>query len=61
MFHFELHQQRTAELRRRAEQERLVREALDARRAARRSAAGRSSGTEPDPRDPSRTRFTRAA
>ncbi|MER7835100.1 hypothetical protein ABTY98_04085 [Streptomyces sp. NPDC096040] len=41
MFAFELHEIRSAELRRQAEDARLVREAVRSRRAARREAAAR--------------------
>ncbi|MFH0521321.1 hypothetical protein ACHBTE_29600 [Streptomyces sp. M41] len=43
MYDFELHHIRSAEMIRRAEQERLVREAVRVRRAARREAARRSA------------------
>ncbi|MFE3169478.1 hypothetical protein [Streptomyces sp. NPDC059224] len=43
MFEFELHEIRTAELHRRAADARLVREALRARRAARREQAARQA------------------
>ncbi|MFE7234334.1 hypothetical protein ACWCRF_30205 [Streptomyces sp. NPDC002405] len=61
MFHYELHQLRSAELGRRAEQDRLVREVLRARRAARRSAGRRTAEAEPHTHGPHRWRFTRAA
>ncbi|PZH17371.1 hypothetical protein C1I97_05300 [Streptomyces sp. NTH33] len=61
MFHLELHQLRSAELARRAEQDRLVREALSARRATRRSAARRTPEAEPHSHGPRRHRFTHAA
>ncbi|MFB7736544.1 hypothetical protein ACFC08_19600 [Streptomyces sp. NPDC056112] len=62
MFHYELHQLRSAELGRRAEQNRLVREVLRARRAARRSADGRTAEAEPHTHGPHhRRRFARAA
>ncbi|MFD4609094.1 MULTISPECIES: hypothetical protein [unclassified Streptomyces] len=61
MFHYELHQLRSAELGRIAEHDRLVREVLRARRAARRSAGGRTAETEPHTHRPHRHRFTRAA
>ncbi|MFE9170056.1 hypothetical protein [Streptomyces kebangsaanensis] len=61
MFHLELHQQRVTELYRRAEQDRLVREALSARRAARRTAARRTPEAEPHTHSPRRHRFTHAA
>lgn len=57
MFHLELHQQRATELRRRVEQDRLVREALSARRAA----AGRTPEAEPHTHGSRRHRFARAA
>ncbi|KUM67562.1 hypothetical protein J7F01_24905 [Streptomyces sp. ISL-22] len=43
MYEYELHHIRTAELIRQAEHERLVREAVRVRRAARREAANRSA------------------
>ncbi|MFH9981420.1 hypothetical protein ACH4ND_19645 [Streptomyces sp. NPDC017179] len=61
MFHYELHQLRSAELGRIAEHDRLVREVLRARRAARRSAGGRTVEAEPHTHRPHRHRFTRAA
>ncbi|MFJ2717285.1 hypothetical protein [Streptomyces sp. NPDC087437] len=62
MFHYELHQLRSAELGRRAEQNRLVREVLRARRAARRSAGRRTAEAEPHTHGPHhRRRFARAA
>lgn len=44
MYEYELHHIRSAELIRQAEHERLVREAVRVRRAARREAAERSAG-----------------
>lgn len=61
MFEYEIHEQRSAELRRRAEQDRLAREALRGRRAARRSAARDAGEAEPHSGGPRRYRFTRAA
>lgn len=61
VFHYELHQLRSAELGRIAEHDRLVREVLRARRAARRSAGGRTAEAEPHTHRPHRHRFTRAA
>ncbi|POX52367.1 hypothetical protein C3489_18120 [Streptomyces sp. Ru71] len=46
MYEYEVQQARTAELIRRAEQERLVREAVRARRAARHDAATRTAEAE---------------
>ncbi|MFF3000435.1 hypothetical protein ACFVTC_38725 [Streptomyces sp. NPDC057950] len=66
MFEYELHQIRSAELIREAQNHRLAREALRGRRADRRRTAARESGgndTEErsySPR-PRRHRFTRAA
>ncbi|MET8947990.1 hypothetical protein ABZX30_31750 [Streptomyces sp. NPDC004542] len=62
MFELELHQARSTELHRRAEAERLAREAVRGRRAARREeAARRAAGTGPDTRRPHQDRLTRAA
>ncbi|MET9085145.1 hypothetical protein ACIPX0_50530 [Streptomyces sp. NPDC090075] len=49
MFEFELHQIRSAELRRQAEQDRLVREAVRSRRAARREEAARQAAVPAEP------------
>ncbi|WP_367320647.1 hypothetical protein [Streptomyces sp. HUAS ZL42] len=46
MYEYELHQMRSAELRRRAEHDRLAREAVRHRRAARREAAERTAEHE---------------
>ncbi|MER5197161.1 hypothetical protein ACWD3J_27360 [Streptomyces sp. NPDC002755] len=48
MYEYELQQARSAELRSRAEHERLAREALRGRRAARREAAGRAAAERAD-------------
>ncbi|MGX4689668.1 hypothetical protein [Streptomyces sp. JNUCC 63] len=61
MFHLELHQQHATELHRRAEQDRLAREVLSARRAARRAAARRTPEAEPHTHGPRRHWFTHAA
>ncbi|MFF3940013.1 hypothetical protein [Streptomyces phaeofaciens] len=74
MYEYEVHQARSAELLRRAEHERLAREAVRGRRAARREATERaalreSSGdstresaeSEPHTRRPRRLRFPRTA
>ncbi|MCT2548505.1 MULTISPECIES: hypothetical protein [Streptomyces] len=58
MYAYRLHELHAAELRRRAEQDRLVREALRARRAARRS--GRKEAAE-GPVSTDRKRFVHAA
>ena len=64
MYDYELHQVRSAELRRRAEHERLAREAgrVARREAAERDAPG-EGGAEPGPHRPGprRSRFARAA
>ncbi|MGV9253977.1 hypothetical protein [Streptomyces sp. NPDC003697] len=57
MFEYELQKMRAAELRRRADHERLVREAVDGRRAA----ARQDPEARTDTRPPRRHRFTRAA
>ncbi|MCX4765180.1 hypothetical protein OG562_30235 [Streptomyces sp. NBC_01275] len=73
MYEYELQQARSAELIRRAEHERLAREAVRTRRAARReaaeSAAGRTAGrsdgdaaeSDPHSRRSPRSRFARFA
>ncbi|KUN34985.1 hypothetical protein AQJ30_26255 [Streptomyces longwoodensis] len=57
MYELELQQLRSAELIRQADQERLAREVVRGRRAARREAAGRTAAREGDagPSDTSRT------
>ncbi|GGS13775.1 hypothetical protein GCM10010269_61310 [Streptomyces humidus] len=66
MYEFELHQARSAELRRRAANERLALEAARVARAARREAAARAAersdgdaGSESDTRRPRRFGFPR--
>ncbi|MEU0055810.1 hypothetical protein [Streptomyces sp. NPDC006334] len=63
MFEYTHQQVRAAELIRRADDERLAREAVRARRAARREAADRARAGEGAPRDgrPRRLRSTRTA
>jgi len=61
MFEYELHQIRSAELRREAADERLARAAIRAARAARREAASRAAEGEVPPDRPRRHWFTRAA
>ncbi|MBD0421034.1 hypothetical protein AB0L35_28030 [Streptomyces sp. NPDC052309] len=61
MFEYELQQYRSADLIRRAERERLAREAVLARRAERRAAARRTAETESHSPRPRRHRFARAA
>jgi hypothetical protein len=61
MFEYELHQIRSAELRREAADERLAREAVRSARAARREAAGRAAEGEVHPDRTRRHWFTRAA
>nr|WP_189937676.1 hypothetical protein [Streptomyces aurantiogriseus] len=64
MFEYELQQFRSAELIRRAEQERLAREVSRGRRSARRAAAERARGTaesEPHTHRPRRPRSARTA
>lgn len=58
---FEISQYRSAELIRRAEHERLVRDALRGRRAARREAAERTAETDSHTGRPRRHRFLRTA
>ncbi|MFJ8790107.1 hypothetical protein [Streptomyces sp. NPDC102462] len=64
MIEYELHLIRATELRRRAEHERLVREALRQRRAARRAPAARRRAGRESPSDtghPGRHRHPRTA
>ncbi|AQS67404.1 hypothetical protein [Streptomyces pactum] len=61
MFEYEIQQTRTAELIRRADEERLAREAVRARRAARREAAKGTAEAESHSFRYRRHRFTRAA
>lgn len=65
MFEYELHQIRSAELIREAQNHRLVQEALRGRRAARRAAARESAQHESEgqghTKRPRRNRFARAA
>ncbi|MEU5597839.1 hypothetical protein [Streptomyces sp. NPDC020298] len=62
MFELELHHARSTELHRRAEAERLAREAVRGRRAARREeAARRAAETEAHTHRPRRDRLARAA
>ncbi|MFI6374679.1 hypothetical protein [Streptomyces sp. NPDC050546] len=61
MFEYELQRLRTADLIRRADHQRLVREATRARRTARRAAAGNSAEHESHTRGLRRTRSARAA
>ncbi|MFF8944793.1 hypothetical protein ACF1A5_21475 [Streptomyces sp. NPDC014864] len=61
MFDYELHQLRSADLRRRAEHERLVRAALRGGRTARRPAGPETSEAESHTGRSRRHRFTRAA
>ncbi|MEU6573837.1 hypothetical protein [Streptomyces sp. NPDC046805] len=49
MFEFELHRVRSAELLRRAEHERLAREAVRVRHEARREATARRTAARPEP------------
>ncbi|MFL5996971.1 MAG: hypothetical protein ACJ736_22140 [Streptomyces sp.] len=58
---YEISQYRSAELRRRAEHERLVRETLRGRRAARREAAERTAEINSHTGRPRRHRFLRTA
>ncbi|MER6285656.1 MULTISPECIES: hypothetical protein [Streptomyces] len=58
---YELSQYRSAELLRQAEHERLVRETLRGRRAARREAAERTAESEAHTGRPRRHRFLRTA
>lgn len=65
MYEYELHQIRSAELIREAQNHRLVQEVLRGRRAARRAAVRESSRDEPEGQGhsdrPRRHRFARAA
>ncbi|MDL5203946.1 hypothetical protein [Streptomyces sp. ALI-76-A] len=61
MYEFELQQLRSAELIRRADQERLAREATRLRRAARREAARSTAENDPHTGRPRRHRFIRTA
>ncbi|MFI1166792.1 hypothetical protein ACH4UM_25100 [Streptomyces sp. NPDC020801] len=61
MFAYEIHQLRSAELRHRADQERLVREALRGRRAARDRVGQQAPEPETHTHGPRRHGFTRAA
>jgi hypothetical protein len=61
MFEYELQKIRTAELIRRADHERLVREAARARRTARKEAAGQAAGADDHSHRFGRYRFTPAA
>ncbi|MFD7404620.1 hypothetical protein ACFV7R_18550 [Streptomyces sp. NPDC059866] len=61
MYEYELQQLRSAELIRRAEHERLVREAIRSGRAARREAAERAAANEAHIRRPRRHRSPRTA
>ncbi|WP_329270560.1 hypothetical protein [Streptomyces sp. NBC_01451] len=61
MFEYELHQIRSAELRREAADERRAREAVRGARAARREAAGRAAEGEVHTDRTRRHWFTRAA
>ncbi|MEU9170227.1 hypothetical protein AB0D34_20880 [Streptomyces sp. NPDC048420] len=58
---YEISQYRSAELIRQAEHERLVRETLRGRRAARREAAARTAESDSDTGRPWRHRFLRTA
>jgi hypothetical protein len=62
MYEYELHQMRSAELIRRAQDERLAREVVRARRAARRKTAEHATATaESHTHQPRRFRSTRTA
>ncbi|MGW0761457.1 hypothetical protein ACWD1Y_34135 [Streptomyces sp. NPDC002814] len=61
MYEYEMQQFRSAELIRQAEQERLAREVVRARRAARREAAGRTAEPDSHTHRPRRHRFARVA
>jgi hypothetical protein len=60
MYQYELHQLRSAELIRQADQERLAREAVRTRRSFRRRATSRAAASEPHTGHPRRHRFARA-
>ncbi|GGT32548.1 hypothetical protein [Streptomyces chromofuscus] len=61
MFEYEVHRTRSAELLRRAERERLAREAVRRARAARHEAAERSAESEAHTGRPRDNRFPRVA
>ncbi|WP_405619488.1 hypothetical protein [Streptomyces sp. NBC_00076] len=61
MYEYEIHQFRSAELIRRAEQDRLARRAVLGKRAARREAARRTAESDPHTGRPRRHRFVRTA
>ncbi|MEV0641205.1 hypothetical protein AB0I77_41045 [Streptomyces sp. NPDC050619] len=61
MYEYKFSQFRSADLIRQAEHERLVREAVRGRRAARREAARHAAAGEADTGRPRRHRFLRAA
>ncbi|MGW0333016.1 hypothetical protein ACWD0J_14300 [Streptomyces sp. NPDC003011] len=61
MYEYELQRLRSAELIRRADHERLAREAARVRRAARREAARSTAENDPHTGRPRRHRFLRAA
>ncbi|WP_155058260.1 hypothetical protein [Streptomyces blattellae] len=61
MYDYEMLQLRSADLIRQAEQERLAREVVRARRAARREAARRTAEPDSHPHRPRRDRFARVA
>ncbi|WP_329349320.1 hypothetical protein OG226_16430 [Streptomyces sp. NBC_01261] len=61
MYEFELHQMRSAELRRQAANERLAREAVRGARAARREQARRAAEGEVHTQRPRRHLFARAS
>jgi hypothetical protein len=60
MYEYELHQMRSAELRRQAAEERLAREAVRSRRAARREQARQAAEGEVHTERPRRHLFARA-
>ena len=61
MFEYELHQMRSAELIREADEYRLAREARRARRAARKASGEHAPGGQVNTRRHGRLRFARAA
>ncbi|MFI6934631.1 hypothetical protein [Streptomyces sp. NPDC050287] len=61
MYEYELQQLRSADLIRRADQERIARQAARGTRAARREAARRTVGADPHTDRPRRHRFARTA
>lgn len=61
MYEYEIQQARSADMLRRAEHERMVREAVRTRRAARREAQERTAATESHTDRPRRRWSTRAA